>query len=447
MITKLTPEQEAELPNYVTKWIDMAAKPTDKVAAMAAVKKMYTRMGEKEPLIVFGDSPYQTALLAALFSTMLDKPLKKGDQLYDQLYGQLGDQLYDQLYGQLGGQLGGQLRDQLYGQLGDQLRDQLYDQLRDQLGDQLRGQLRDQLGDQLYDQLRGQLGNQLYDQLGGQLGDQLYDQLRGQLRDQLGDQLYDQLRGQLRDQLGDQLYDQLRGQLRDQLRGQLGYIANSLNNWNNLTVWWVAYTGWFDYGQYIGVNFDKELYETFMAFVSNVGFIIPYKDIAFISEAPERITWNNRLLSYDHDKAVKYKDGWGLYCLDGVRFTKDEWTKIVNQEFTLGGLIKADMGADKSAVAMKYLRPDRLLEGMKAKLIDTGRKGTRLYQVDEFTHKVTGGQKQGDTEYCIRMKHPSLDTEYIEWVEPKIGKQGSADLCQAKAFDVPLDQYLAAVEA
>jgi hypothetical protein len=53
----------------------------------------------------------------------------------------------------------------------------------------------------------------------------------------------------------------------------------------------------------------------------------------------------------------------------------------------------------------------------------------------------------GDTEYCMRMKHPSLETEYIEWVLPEIGKRGNADECQAYAFGVPLEDYLLAVEA
>ncbi|CAB4132296.1 hypothetical protein UFOVP253_1, partial [uncultured Caudovirales phage] len=135
-----------------------------------------------------------------------------------------------------------------------------------------------------------------------------------------------------------------------------------------------------------------------------------------------------------------YADGYSIYMLDGVRFTKDEWTKIVNQEFTLESLAKEGMGADKSAIAMKYAKPDVLLEGVKAVLIDTGRKGTRLYEVKNF-------YDTGKTQYCIRMKHPSLDTEYIEWVKPEVGSQGSADLCQATAFNVPLQEYLNAVEA
>ena len=214
-----------------------------------------------------------------------------------------------------------------------------------------------------------------------------------------------------------------------------------------MSIFWLAWSGWYDYGQYIGVEFDKKTYDLFMAFVSNVGFIIPYKGMAFVSEAPTRIVWDaNRRLSYDHGKAVEYKDGYGLYCLDGVTFKEDEWKKITSQEFTLEEIAKAGMGADKSAVAQKYMRPDRLLEACKAKLIHTGIKGTRLYQVDNF-------MDTRQTQYCMRMQHPSIDREYIEWVTPETGKRGNADLAQCDAWrdedgnPIPLEDYLLAIEA
>jgi hypothetical protein len=36
--------------------------------------------------------------------------------------------------------------------------------------------------------------------------------------------------------------------------------------------------------------------------------------------------------------------------------------------------------------------------------------------------------------------HP--EREFIEWVDPEIGKQRNAELCQARAFGVSLDEWL-----
>jgi len=86
MITKLTKKQELQIPKYIDKWISIASRPMDKEKAMEYTKKIYKAMGEKEPLIIIGYSPFNTALLCALFQLLF-----KGDKK------QLGSQLRSQL--------------------------------------------------------------------------------------------------------------------------------------------------------------------------------------------------------------------------------------------------------------------------------------------------------------------------------------------------------------
>ena len=164
-------------------------------------------------------------------------------------------------------------------------------------------------------------------------------------------------------------------------------------------------------------------------------------DIAHIVKKPIRLVRNeNGRLHYDHDKAIEWADGAGFYYLNGVEFDEKTWRKIVDEKFTIKDLANGELGADQRAVAIQMLRPDRLLKHVNAKLINTGKKGTELYEVPNF-------MDTGETEYCMKMKHPSLNKYYIEWVHPNIGKQADADLCQAEAFQVPKAVYLAAIEA
>ncbi len=124
-IEALTAEQEAYLPVFRQKYLDIACGGgrASRAELEVALADAYSVIGKPAPkLLIFG-SP--AACMVAL-------KLLRG-----------------QLWDQLGGQLWGQLRDQL----GDQLRDQLGDQLGDQLWGQLWGQLGDQLGDQLGRQL------------------------------------------------------------------------------------------------------------------------------------------------------------------------------------------------------------------------------------------------------------------------------------------------------
>ena len=142
MIIKLTKEQEARIPLCIEKWVKQASVPMDHKRAIEYTRKLYKSMGEDEPLIIFGFSPFNTALLCALFFELV-KDKKKFSQLSSQLY----TQLYSQLDSQLSSQLYSQLRSQLDSQLRSQLRSQLSSQLSSQLDSQLSSQLRSQLKD------------------------------------------------------------------------------------------------------------------------------------------------------------------------------------------------------------------------------------------------------------------------------------------------------------
>ena len=256
MINKLTKEQELQIPKTIEKWRSMASKPMDHVKAIEYTGKLYKLMWLEQPLIIFGFSPMNTVLLCELFFRLV----KEDKDLFRKLYSQLGSQLRSQLGSQL--------------------------------GSQLRSQLRSQLDSQLDDQLDGQLYSQLYSQLDGQLYSQLYSQLRSQL--------------------GSQLYSQLDGQTNND-------IIKSINsNWY-LAIFWLSWCGWYEYGKSIGVEFDNDKYDLFVNFNSEVNFIIPYKNICFISEKPTDIHWKDNNLHKDGDMAVKYSDGYGMHFLNGVK--------------------------------------------------------------------------------------------------------------------------------
>jgi len=170
------------------------------------------------------------------------------------------------------------------------------------------------------------------------------------------------------------------------------------------------------------------------------GTIVSDKEIILIRK-PKRLVRNvNGRLHYDHDKAIEWHDGYGFYYLNGVEFDEETWRDIVEEKITLKTLGNIT-NADQRAVAVQMLRPDRLLEQVKAELINVGQKGTELYQVPNF-------MDTGKTEYCMKMEHPSIkDKFYIEWVEPRIGIKADADLAQAVAFGFTKEQYLDAEEA
>jgi len=174
---------------------------------------------------------------------------------------------------------------------------------------------------------------------------------------------------------------------------------------------------------------DQEL----KALENGLGYFFPMRDKLILVPMP-RMILNGDRLHFDHGKAVEWKDGKGFYFLRGVQFGEKLYNKIVNFELTAEETLKIG-NADQRAAAISMLRPDRLLNMLGAKHINTGTKGTKLYEVKNF-------MDTSRTEYCMWMQDASTDREFIEWVEPKVAKQGDADLCQAAAFGIPLEDYL-----
>jgi DNA-binding FadR family transcriptional regulator len=340
MINKLTEEQERRIPEFIDKWVNKASEPMNHEKAIEYTKKMYVSMKGNEPIIIFGNSPLNTALLCSLFWCLLknSKVTQLNTQLNKQIYTQLDTQLSAHLITQLSNQLSTQLNSHLYTQLSTQLNNrlsnhlytqlnnQIYTQLCNQLDTQFSTQLNNQLNSQLNTQLNKQIYTQLDTQLSTQLDTQLYTQLYTQLSNQIYTQLNTQLNTQLCTQLSTQLYTQLDTQLSTKLytqfSTQLNKQLNTINSHWYLGLWWLTWCGLYEYGEMIGFDFDHEKYDLFVNFNSEIHFIIPYKGICFISEKPKEIHWENKNLHKDGGLAVEYPDGYGMYCLNGVKIYK-----------------------------------------------------------------------------------------------------------------------------
>lgn len=66
-ISKLTKEQEAMIPVYLERYreIGLSTRPTDRAKGEAAIKKVYAYRKMSEPVIIWADSPFAGARIAA----------------------------------------------------------------------------------------------------------------------------------------------------------------------------------------------------------------------------------------------------------------------------------------------------------------------------------------------------------------------------------------------
>jgi hypothetical protein len=181
-------------------------------------------------------------------------------------------------------------------------------------------------------------------------------------------------------------------------------------------------------------------------FNSSINDLVCFDGVAIVIRNPSRIRRNSEnALHSDQEPALECLDGYKLWFLNGVCFEYETWKKITDREFTIEDLMKIE-NADQRAVATSFLSPELLLSHVNAVHVNTGVKGTKLYRVDNFMDTQ-------DTEYCMTMVCPSTGRDFLEWVDPEIGKQGDADLAQASAWidesgnPLALEDYLTMVEA
>ena len=151
--------------------------------------------------------------------------------------------------------------------------------------------------DQVGAQVWAQVGAQVWDQVRGQVGDAVWGQVWAQVRGQVGAQVGAQVRGQV--------WDQVRGQVRDAVWGQHE----------------AGYLGWCDAMQLIGVNLDVAGLSTV---ARNAGWWWPMRDTVILTDRPDTLHRDPQgRLHCETGPALRYRDGWAIHAIHGVRVPAD----------------------------------------------------------------------------------------------------------------------------
>jgi hypothetical protein len=194
----------------------------------------------------------------------------------------------------------------------------------------------------------------------------------------------------------------------------------------------------------------KEYFIKYKAFMESGAFMAIYMDeAALVCRRPQFIRRDeeNRL-HHDTLPALEFIDGSKYYFLDGTAFDAELFKKVSDKTITLEEINAIENG-DQRAIAYKYGLPvDTMLKDMKAVLVNTGTRGTRLWKIDNFYNTNT-------TAWAMDMDCPT-GRRFLEFVEPDVAERAmrehpdnAAEYCQAWAYKGPggesitLDEYTA----
>jgi hypothetical protein len=418
ILETMTAEQEAKVPEYIKKWLDIGrkTKTLDEAQTTKAIKSIYSIGKLEEPkYFFFFDSPLQCQLAVGII-----KSLMKENNLWDNLGRNLGDNLGNNLWDNLGRNLGNNLGDNLGNNLGinlwNNLGINLWNNLRNNLGDNIRNNLGNNLENNLMNNLWNNLWSNLGDNLGNNLENNLRNNLMNNLRNNLGNNIRNNLWSNLWSNLGDNLGDNLWNNLGDNLRNNLwNKLGNKLENnlefkyeygfFENYYSYWVGYYDFVLNELFTGHVREFEELNVLSKALKDVHFFIPFKDVVFISQTPVNITLDNRGRLHNEDApALMYADGYSLFYLNGIQVPK--WAIETKRADIKPVDVLALENTEQRMVLMRYVGLSNFMKELNAKEIDSY-KDYKLYYI------TVEGQEVGP---YLRMVCPSTGREFLEGV-------------------------------
>ena len=188
------------------------------------------------------------------------------------------------------------------------------------------------------------------------LGDNLRDNLRANLRDNLRDNLGANLWANL----GDNLW----ANLRDNLWANSKFIDTWF--WAGQDASWLAF---YEFGEKIGVEYGKkDHFHAYINFAKTCGWGYFYPGIAIVSDRPEIIKKDDEArLHCEDDPALKFRDGYSVYCWHGQNIPAD-W--IEKPDCLTPEMAITWENVDQRSAACEILGWHHIINSLDAKIID-----------------------------------------------------------------------------
>ena len=250
-------------------------------------------------------------------------------------------------------------------------------------------------------------------------------------------------------QVGNQVLNQVGNQVWNQVWNQVGnQVENQVENMK-LEYRTFSYRGSiFDYGwlsfyktfEDFGIVKHKDFRKFYtMVQKSHCFMMIQLEGLCVVSRFPEHIKRDSDdgSMSSDQVPAIKFKDGYEMYYLDGVYFEKELWEKVISKEMSFSEIMKIEI-SDQRTVALKY-NPQAIIKE-NAVLLHADDRNNELYLVENSEiNKLTEYPKM----YFLKMLCPT-GRIFVESCDPNViesMKSPNATEAQAWACGLTLSEY------
>lgn len=348
MIEKLTPEQIAKFPEYVEKWtrIGLSCEPANVAECRRGIDLAYTaaRLSPPQHIIVC-DGPLAAAVVATIFKNQLP-PLMTAS-VRARVRASVADSVWDSVSASVSDSVSDSVWDSVAASVWANVADSVADSVRDNVA----ASVRDSVAASVWANVAASVRASVSASVAASVAASVWDSVTASV------------------------WDSVAASVRKML-----YASHAAN----ASSWWAF---WRDE---CGLKKQVEPATGLIIISENCGWWAPYKNMAIIQHRHSECHRNERgRLHNEKGMAVKYRDGWGLYAIDGI--TVDEQIVLRPESQTIVQ-IDGEKNNDIKTIRINRFGWTRYLRESGAKCIDTRK--NEIEGTQEALYRTKDGEQR-----------------------------------------------------
>jgi len=268
------------------------------------------------------------------------------------------------------------------------------------------------------------------------VGASVWDSVRSSVKYSVGDSVWDSVGDSVRDSVKTSVWDSVRSSVKSSVRSS---VKSSVKSSVRSSVSYMClscdaeFGAWYEFYKNIGIVNDEKVNKYIGYLKGGAFYAMFFEKKAFIMCPPQYVEQDDRKRLHSEKKAAFiFKDGTELYMIHGVKFEKEWWSKIVNDELSPEEILAFD-NTEHRRIAWEYMNKKKL-EGLKDfKILDNVENDGKGYpmRIIQFNHPdageiryyncfcpTTGREYYIGTQEttCIKAKTKSFGLEEIEFI-------------------------------
>ena len=300
MITKLTPEQKKLKEIVKNEWISNLTAKADKKKIKEVCEYVYFLANLKKPKVIILNSPLAIQYAANLLN-------KK--------------------------EVGREVRQEVE----QEVRREVEQEVEQEVGQEVWQEVRQKVGREVRQEVEQEVVQEVWREVGQEVEQEVWQEVGREVRQEVGREV----RQEVEQEVVQEVWQEVE---QEKLKY---YIFGSY-----LSSWYYDWYSFYDYFHRIKA-IKNEKFLKLKEGVKGIFEVIYLKGYCLVSTCPEYVKKKAGRLHNEHGPAVKFRDGYSVYALNGVRFPKKLYLQVISRKMKMEDILKIE-DIDQRTQAMKF---------------------------------------------------------------------------------------------